>query len=179
MAPEAAVLVPVGNAATRIAAEELIREYLQFIRETAFQSYRLTFDVEAMVASDMHDESRFYPPAGRFYIVRHSDQYVGVGCLKRTTPTVAEVQRMYVQPSARGLGAGRLLVKQLVADARAMQFKIVRLESLRSLSAAHTLYRSVGFREIEPYAENSMRAYQPPEAMESYRASAIFMEFAL
>jgi hypothetical protein len=60
-----------------------------------------------------------------------------------------------------------------------MQFGTVRLESLRALSAAHTLYRSVGFREIEPYAENSMRAYQSAGAVDVYRSSAIFMELAL
>ena len=86
---------------------------------------------------------------------------------------------MYVQPTARGLGAGRLLVDQLLSDARAMRFRTVRLESLRALSAAHALYRSVGFHEIEPYAENSMREYQSAEAMGAYRASAIFMELAL
>jgi GNAT superfamily N-acetyltransferase len=173
------VLVPVDDDVTRSAAEALIREYLQFIAETARESYHLTFDVEAMIASDIGDAGKFYPPAGRFYVVRHGDRFVGVGCLKRLTPDVAEIQRMYVQPTARGVGAGRLLVDQLLSDARAMRFKTVRLESLRALSAAHALYRSVGFREIEPYAENSMRDYQSPEATEAYRSSAIFMELTL
>ena len=172
-------LVPVGDAATRAAAERLIREYLEFIAEIAFQNYQLTFDIEAMIASDLHDESKFFPPAGRFYVVRHAGEFVGVGCLKRLTPTIAEIQRMYVQPSARGVGAGRVLVEKLLAEARGMQFRIVRLESLRALSAAHALYRSVGFREIEPYDESSMSDYQSPEALQTYHASAIFMELAL
>jgi len=179
MTGEAAVLVTVGDSETRAAAEKLIREYLDFISVTALQNYRLTFDTEAMVASDMGDKLKFYPPAGRFYVVRHAKQYVGVGCLKRLSPTAAEIQRMYVRPSARGLGAGRLLVEQLLADARAMQFETVRLESLRALSAAHKLYRSVGFREIEPYSDNSMSDYQSPEAMQAYRSSVIFMELPL
>jgi len=53
------------------------------------------------------------------------------------------------------------------------------LESLKFLSAAHTLYRSVGFAEITPYAANSMKAYQPAEAEEMYRAGAVFMELRL
>jgi GNAT superfamily N-acetyltransferase len=125
------------------------------------------------------DAEKFSPPSGRFYVVRHGDRFIGVGCLKRLTPAVAEIQRMYVRPSARGLGAGRLLVDQLLADARAMQLSTVRLESLRALSAAHALYRSVGFREIEPYAENSMRDYQSADAMNTYRSSAIFMELTV
>ena len=172
-------LVPVGDVATRAAAERLIREYLEFIAEIALRNYQLTFDIEAMIASDLHDESKFFPPAGRFCVVRHAGEFVGVGCLKRLTPAVAEIQRMYVQPAVRGVGAGRLLVQRLLADARAMQFKAIRLESLRVLSPAHALYRSVGFREIEPYNESSMTDYQSRDALTTYHSSAVFMELAL
>jgi hypothetical protein len=53
------------------------------------------------------------------------------------------------------------------------------LESLNFLSAAHALYKSVGFAEITPYAENGMTKYQPPGAMDRYRSSAVFMELRL
>lgn len=174
-----AILVPVQDPATRRAAETLIREYLQFISDTAISEYELNFDIEAMAASDLHDRSKFFPPTGRFYVVRREERYVGVGCLKRLTPAVAEIQRMYIQPSARELGAGRLLVERLLSDARAMQFKAVRLESLRALSVAHALYRSIGFKQIDPYCGNSMSEYQSAEAKEAYRSSALFMELAL
>ena len=89
-----------------------------------------------MVKSDLDDRTKFYPPDGRFYLVQHTGVCVGVGCLKRLTPTIAEVQRMYVQPHVHGIGAGRLLVEQLLADARAIGYEVVRLESLKILSAA-------------------------------------------
>ncbi len=57
--------------------------------------------------------------------------------------------------------------------------KSVRLESLKFLSAAHALYKSVGFAEITPYAENSMTEYQPRDTMDRYRSSAVFMELRL
>ena len=169
-------LFPVGDTRTRDAARNLIAEYLRWIATSAAANYGLSFDVDAMVTSDVDDRSKFYPPSGRFYVVRHSDAYIGVGCLKRFTPTVAEVQRMYVQPHVRGIGAGRRLVEQLLVDARAIGYEVVRLESLKFLSAAHALYKSVGFVEITPYAENSMKEYQPVETMDTYRSSAVFME---
>ena len=104
---------------------------------------------------------------------------VGVGCLKRLTPSVAEIQRMYVQAHVRGVGAGRLLLQQLLSDARAIGYEAVRLESLKFLSAAHALYRSAGFVEITPYAENSMTKYQPGDTLAKYRSSAVFMELNL
>jgi len=161
---------------TREAARLLIAEYLRWIADSAAANYGLSFDIDAMVSSDLDDRSKFYPPSGRFYVVRHAGAYVGVGCLKRLAPAMAEIQRMYVQPHVRGVGAGRLLVERLLADARSIGYRVVRLESLKVLSAAHALYRSVGFVEISPYAENSMKAYQSAESMDIYRSSALFME---
>ena len=105
MASSAVDLIAVDDAPTREAARRLIEEYLRWIGSSAATSYGLAFDIDAMVASDMDDRSKFYPPDGRFYVVRNADAYVGVGCLKRLTSSVAEIQRMYVQPHARGIGA--------------------------------------------------------------------------
>jgi GNAT superfamily N-acetyltransferase len=172
-------LVEVDNEQKRQAARALIFEYLDFINETALQNYNLSFDIRAMVDSDIDDKSKFYPPTGRFYLVSYENSYVGVGCLKRLGPGVGEIQRMYIQPHARGIGAGRLLVEQLIADAGHLGYTILRLESLKALDAAHTLYRSVGFVEIDPYADNSMKDYQPPETIDTYRSCAVFMELRL
>ena len=172
-------LAAVDDAATREAARCLIDEYLRWIASAATERYGLTFDVDAMVTSDIEDRTKFYPPSGRCYVIRRGDSNVGVGCLKRLTPSVAEIQRMYVQPHVRGVGAGRLLLQQLLADARGIGYDTVRLESLKFLSAAHTLYKSVGFAEITPYAENSMTKYQPRDTLDRYRSSAVFMELQL
>jgi len=163
----------------RRAASELIGEYLRWVAEVARSNYGLSFDVEAMMQSDVEDRTKFYPPNGRFYLIRHGGVYVGVGCLKRLAPGLGEVQRMYVRPDGRGVGAGRLLVQRLLEDAKELGYIRVRLESLKALTAAHSLYRSVGFREIDPYSENSMRDYQPAETLSAYRNSAVFMELAL
>jgi len=172
-------LVAVDDAATRAAARDLIAEYLHWIASSAAANYGLSFDVDAMVRSDLDDRAKFYPPSGRFYVIRQSGTYFGVGCLKRLAPTVAEVQRMYVQPHVRGVGAGRRLMQQLLADARDIGYEVVRLESLKFLSAAHTLYKSVGFVETTPYAKNSMKQFQPAETMNMYHSSAVFMEMRL
>jgi GNAT superfamily N-acetyltransferase len=172
-------LVAVDDAATREAARDLIAEYLRWIASAAAASYGLSFDVDGMVTSDIEDRSKFYRPSGRFYVIRRGESHVGVGCLKRITPSVAEIQRMYVQPHVRGVGAGRLLLQQLLRDAREIGYEAVRLESLKFLSAAHALYRSAGFVEITPYAENSMTKYQPGDTLDKYCSSAVFMELHL
>src|SRR5437763_5257691 len=107
-------LVAVDDAATRGAARDLIAEYLRWIASVAAASYGLSFDIDAMITSDIEDRAKFYRPSGRFYVIRRGESHVGVGCLKRLTSSVAEIQRMYVQPNERGVGAGRLLMQKLL-----------------------------------------------------------------
>jgi len=177
MSSEAVTLEPVELARQRDAARELIAEYLRWVGEIARSLYGLSFDIDAMVDSDIEDPSKFYPPSGRFYLVMSDGAYVGVGCLKRLGPGVGEIQRMYVQPHVRGKGAGRLLVERLLADARELGYTRVRLESLKALTAAHTLYRSVGFVDIAPYDDDSMRDYQDPATRGRFLDSVVFMEY--
>src|SRR5581483_6818251 len=87
-------LEAVADAVTREAARRLIAEYLGWLAARAAESYGLSFDVDTMVASDIDDRTKFYPPDGRFYVIRRDAAYVGVGCLKRITASVAEIQRM-------------------------------------------------------------------------------------
>ena len=172
-------LVPVETSGQRESARTLLVEYLRWVGDIARLSYGLTFDIEAMARSDIEDGSKFFPPTGRFYLVRNEGRDIGVGCLKRLAQGVGEIQRMYIQPHVRGIGAGRALVERLLSDAKELGYAKVRLESLRALAPAHTLYRSVGFVEVAPYADNSMDAYQDPATLAAYRRSAIFMELSL
>jgi acetyltransferase (GNAT) family protein len=68
--------------------------------------YGLSLDSGAMVTSDIEDQAKFYPPSGRFHVLRRDDANVGGGCLNRITPPFAELEKMYVQSHVRGLGVG-------------------------------------------------------------------------
>ena len=161
------------------AAGSLIREYLEWLNARLKREYGIEFDVEAMVQSDLSDPDKFHPPYGRFYLARYKDQIAGVGCLKRLEAGMGEVQRMYVLPAYRGKGIGRAIANRLIDDARSIGYRQLRLESLEFLDAAHSLYRSIGFHEIDPYADNSMRSYQPAEQLDQYYSITVFMEMDL
>ncbi len=160
-------------------AGALIREYLEWLNTRLQREYGMAFDVEAMVASDLSDTHKFHPPEGRFYIAGFQGQAAGVGCLKKLADGAAEVQRMYVLPAYRGQGLGRAIIRRLVDDARALGYRQLRLESLKFLEAAHALYHSMGFYNIDPYAGNSMRSYQAAEQLDQYYGITVFMALDL
>ncbi len=162
-----------GQAAT------LIREYLNWLNVRVKSDYGLEFDVDAMIESDLSDPHKFHPPDGRFYIARYDLAIAGVGGLKRLAGDVGEVQRMYVLPSFRGKGIGRAIANRLIDDARSIGYRQLVLESLQFLKEAHSLYRSLGFHDTNPYADNSMRSYQDAENLDKYYSITVFMEMNL
>jgi GNAT superfamily N-acetyltransferase len=160
-------------------AAVLIREYLEWLNECVRRDYGLEFDVEAMLASDLSSPNKFYPPAGRFYLAQYGGDIAGVGCLKKLEEGAGEIQRMYVPPRSRGKSVGRAILNRLIDDARSMGYRRLKLESLEFLEAAHALYRSVGFHEIDPYVDNSMKSYQDAKNLDKYYAITVFMEMNL
>lgn len=169
----------VENEAGKTQAAALIREYLDWLNDRLRKDYGMWFDAGAMVLSDISDPHKFHPPEGRFYLATANGKVAGVGCLKKLDPHVGELQRMYVLPAARGQGIGRAIAHRLIEDARTIGYRRLRLESLEFLDSAHALYRSLGFRTIEPYAHNSMEAYQAREQMGKYYTITVFMEMQL
>ena len=64
-----------------------------------------------------------------------------------------EIKRVFIDPSARGLGFSRNLMFVLEDEARAMGFKIARLETGVSQPEALGLYRAIGYMERGPFGD--------------------------
>lgn len=131
-------------------------EYLRWANERFDAEYGFRLDVEEVLERNLEDLSAFQPPDGRLLLAVDGTAAVGVGCLQKLRPDTAEVKRMFVRPSARGRGVGKLLLDRLVEAARQTGYDQVVLDSTRFMHAAHSLYRSVGFRTIEPYPESEI-----------------------
>ena len=79
-----------------------------------------------------------------------------VGCvgLRRLSADVCEMKRLYVKPEWRGSRIGRALAKAVIDEARRIGYSRMRLDAIRSMTAALALYSSLGFKEIPQYRDN-------------------------
>jgi len=67
-------------------------------------------------------------------------------------PDAWEMKRLWVRPEARGLGLGRRLTEAVIARAISVRRKAIYLDTApASMSAAHRMYREMGFIECAPY----------------------------
>jgi DNA-binding MarR family transcriptional regulator/GNAT superfamily N-acetyltransferase len=99
------------------------------------------------------------PPAGVLLVAMVHADPVGCGALRLHGDGTADVKRMWVAPTVRGLGLGRRLLAELEAWAAEHGVRTLRLETNRALTEAVGLYRAAGYREVdafneEPYAHH-------------------------
>ena len=71
-------------------------------------------------------------------------------------PLIGEVTRLYVRPDSRGSGLGRALVLHILAEASAIGYRELKLDTLPTMAAARSLYASLGFRECAAYYRNPL-----------------------
>lgn len=146
-------LVEVGiedpaSAAARFCVESYFREL-----DARFDA---GFDPSLSISADATELSE---PAGLLLVARLRGEPVGCGALKLHGAEPAEIKRMWVAPSARGLGVGRRILAELERHAHRHGADLVRLETNQTLREATGLYRSAGYMEVdrfndEPYAHH-------------------------
>lgn len=114
------------------------------------------FDPSRSIPADATD---LVEPGGLLLVARLHDEPVGCGALKLHGREPAEIKRMWVSQSARGLGVGRRMLHELQQHALRHGASAIRLETNRTLTEAIGLYRSAGFVEVaafngEQYADH-------------------------
>ncbi len=98
-------------------------------------------------------------PAGLLLVATLHEEPVGCGALKlpgrepqtRGLGEYAQIKRMWVADSVRGLGIGRRLLSELEEQARSHGARAVRLETNRTLTEAIGMYRAAGYEEVAPF----------------------------
>lgn len=96
---------------------------------------------------------KYAPPQGELLLARGRDG-AALGCvgLRPISPEgCCEMKRLYLAPAARGTGLGRALAEAVVATAKDIGYRELRLDTLATMTAAIALYERMGFVRIAPY----------------------------
>jgi GNAT superfamily N-acetyltransferase len=95
----------------------------------------------------------FAPPRGRLLVACAESDVAGCVALQDLRDGTCEMKRMFVRTDFHGRGIGRALGEAIVAEARAIGYKRMRLDTGPEQREARGLYRRLGFREVAPYRD--------------------------
>lgn len=101
----------------------------------------------------MMDAGQLAIPEVAFYVLRDASQPIAMGALKRIDARHAEIKSMHVLREARGRGVSLRMLDHLLAEARAVGFTRLSLETgvQPTFVAARALYAKAGFTECPPF----------------------------
>lgn len=143
--------------------EQVRALFLEYAQSLGFSLCFQSFDQELARLP-----GEYAPPAGRLLLAEAGGAAAGCVALHALPEAGAcEMKRLYVRPQFRGHRLGRRLVEELIAAARSIGYRRMRLDTVEPVMGhAVALYRQLGFREIPPYRANPI-------------AGALYMELAL
>ena len=128
------------------AVRELFKEYTDGLGiDLTFQNY------EQELAGL---KTIYLPPSGSLLLARYNGSFVGCVGLRKLDNVSCEMKRLYIKPGTRSRGLGSALCKRIIQKGKQLGFKRMRLDTLASMTGALTLYKRLGFYEIEPYYKN-------------------------
>jgi putative acetyltransferase len=144
MSPEIAI-TKVASAADVTAVADLFYEYVFMLARV--HHVDVTYQ-------DFAGEMASFPDRYEaLFLARVNRAPAGAIALKRLSETECEVKRLYVRDAFRGLKLGEQLVERLIEEARARDYKIMRLDTHASMDHARALYARFGFAPSDAHNE--------------------------
>ena len=126
--------------------------FLEYAKSLGFSLCFQNFDKEL---ADLPGD--YAPPDGRLLLAEYESQLAACVGLHKLDAETCEMKRLYLRPQFRGKGLGRVLADRIIAEARQIGYKRMRLDTVGPvMKDAVAMYRKIGFREIPPYRPNPM-----------------------
>jgi GNAT superfamily N-acetyltransferase len=140
------------QAATQARIAQVRELFLEYAQSLGFSLCFQNFDQElAGLPGD------YAPPGGRLLLAEFQGGLAGCVALHKFDDDICEMKRLYLRPEFRGQGLGRVLTEAIIAEARHLGYRHMRLDTVGPvMKDAVAMYRKLGFREIAPYRSNPM-----------------------
>jgi putative acetyltransferase len=124
--------------------------FLEYARSLGFDLCFQNFDRElAGLPGD------YASPEGRLLLAECGGQLAACVALHKLDSGVCEMKRLYLRREFRGRGLGRALAERIIAEARQIGYRRMRLDTVGPvMKDAVAMYRKLGFKEIAPYCAN-------------------------
>jgi len=141
-------LVTVSAAGTDV---DTVRDlFLEYGETLGFNTCFAGLDQELMTLP-----GDYGPPRGCLLLAKEGGDAAGCVGVRPLDESRCEMKRLFVRPRYRRNGLGRRLAETAIARARAMGYRRIFLDTLRTMPEARVLYASLGFRGCAPYYDNS------------------------
>lgn len=101
------------------------------------------------------DLEKLKQPEITFWSIWNGGELVGCGALKELDAVHAEIKSMRTTPKYRGQGAGKLMLRHILREARERGYQRLSLEtgSMAAFEPARRLYATHGFTDCGPFAD--------------------------
>jgi putative acetyltransferase len=146
-----AVIRPVELASTSNDAEIVRRLFVQYAEELGVDLCFQGFAEELAGLPGV-----YAPPRGRLLLGWSGQEAVGCVAFRPRSERTCEMKRLFVVPSFRRTGLGRLLAERAILEARRHGYEQMVLDTLTRMQPALRLYEALGFRPCPAYYSNPL-----------------------
>jgi len=136
--------------------QDLLRQYLEWVGYQLREMNNEVVDIDTMMHRSISELDTYMPPEGRLLLAQYHSSSAGIVFMKKSRHDSCEIKRMFVVPEFRGCGIGQALLDHVIEDARFEGYSYILLDSVEFMQQAQSLYRSRGFKQIDPYPESEM-----------------------